>query len=541
MAETGSSTTRRKTTTRRVASKRSTNGKLKSFNPRTGEVMREISTTPVGDVAEIVAQARKVQPEWAAIPPAGRGRYLREVAHNIYDRMDDVIETVSAEAGKSRHEAFLFEVMAAINLITYMSRLGDKALRPEKVGRLAGPLLYGSRSRIEWRPFGVVGAITPWNYPITNCLLAFLGALVAGNTVVVKPSEVTPACGALVGELFDPLPSGVFSIIQGGGDVGAALVDAPCDKISFIGSAPTGRLICAAAAKHLTPVVMELGGQDAAIICDDADLDVASSGVVWGSFFNAGQTCCSVERVFVDDSVADEFEQLVTQKASQIELGAGENEMGSLTFSKQLDIVQRHVNDAVKKGARVLVGGPEAAIKNEKGTLWYPPTVLADVGTDMDVVKEETFGPVVTITRVRDEEEAVWRSNDEGVNLTASVWTKSKDKGTTIIKQLRAGALGVNDHGVLPGFAWAPWGGAGESGYGRLNGVIGIREMAIPTHVAEALSPTMKKMIWYPYNREQESLLKGMAKLMGARGIGAKIEGIGEVLGNLPKVIKTRL
>ena len=541
MAEPRTSTPRKKTTTRRVASKRTGNGMLKSFNPRTGEVMREIATTPVGDVSEIVAQARKVQPEWAAIPPAGRGRYLREVAHNIYDRMDDIIETVSAESGKSRHEAFLFEVMAAINLITYMSWLGDKALRPEKVGRIAGPLLYGSRSRIEWRPFGVVGAITPWNYPITNCLLAFVGALMAGNTVVVKPSEVTPACGALVGELFDPLPSGVFTIIQGGGDVGAALVDAPCDKIAFIGSAATGRRICEAAAKHLTPVVMELGGQDAAIVCDDADLEVASSGVVWGSFFNAGQTCCSVERVFVHESIADDFERLVTEKAGKIELGAGENEMGALTFSKQLGIVERHVNDAVKKGARVLVGGPDAAIKNQKGTLWYPPTVLADVGTEMDVVKEETFGPVVTITRVHDEDEAVRRSNEEGVNLTASVWTKDRSKGTNILKRLRAGALGMNDHGVLPGFAWAPWGGAGESGYGRLNGVIGIREMTIPTHIAEALSPTMKKMIWYPYNREQESMLKGMAKLMAARGIGAKFEGLQAVLGNLPKVIKTRL
>jgi acyl-CoA reductase-like NAD-dependent aldehyde dehydrogenase len=541
MAETGTSKPRKRTTTRRVASKKTTNGTLKSFNPRTGEVMREIATTPVGDVKEIVAQARKVQPEWAAIPPGGRGRFLREVAHNIYDRMDDIVELVAAEAGKSQHEALMFEGVAAINLIVYMSTLGEKALRPEKVGRIVGPLLYGSRSRVEWRPYGVVGAITPWNYPITNCLLAFLGALIAGNTVVVKPSEVTPACGELVGELFDPLPSGVFTIIQGGGDVGAALVDAPCDKIAFIGSAPTGRKICEAAAKHLTPVVMELGGQDAAIVCADADLDVASSGIVWGSFFNAGQTCCSVERVFVNERVADEFERMVVEKASRIELGASDTEMGSLTFSKQLEIVERHVDDAVKKGARVLVGGPDAGIKNTKGTLWYAPTVLTDVGTDMDVVNEETFGPVVTITRVPDDDDAVRRTNEEGVNLTASVWTKDKTKATSMLKRLRAGALGANDHGVLPGYAWAPWGGAGESGFGRLNGVIGIREMAIPTHIAEAVSASMKKPIWYPYDEAQEALLKGIAKLMGARGVATKLEGLGAVVGNFPKVLKSRL
>ncbi|HET7481989.1 MAG TPA: aldehyde dehydrogenase family protein [Actinomycetota bacterium] len=539
MAETG--TTRKKTTRRRVASKKTQNGTLKSFNPRTGEVMREIATTPVGDVKEIVAQARKVQSEWAAIDPAGRGRYLREVAHNMYDRLDDISAVVSAEAGKSRHEAFLFDGIGAINLITYMSRLADKALRPEKVGRIAGPLLYGSRSHIEWRPYGVVGAITPWNYPITNCLLSFIGALLAGNTVVVKPSEVTPASGELVGELFDPLPSGVFTIIQGGGEVGAALVDAPCDKIAFIGSAPTGRKICEAAAKHLTPVVMELGGQDAAVVCDDADLEVASSGIVWGSFFNAGQTCCSVERVFVNERIADDFERMVVEKASRIELGAGDQEMGSLTFAKQLDIVTRHVDDAISKGARVLVGGPDAGIENKNGTLWYAPTVLSNVTTDMDVVNEETFGPVVTITRVQDDDEAIRRSNEEGVNLTASVWTKDRRKADTILKQLRAGALGANDHGVLPGYAWAPWGGAGESGFGRLNGVIGIREMAIPTHVAHALSPSMKKPIWYPYDRSQEVVLRGIAKVMAARDWGTKLEGIGEVVANFPKVLKSRL
>ena len=530
-------------TKKRTSRKRSngSNGTLKSFNPRTGEILGEVATIPPEEVKEVVARARKVQPEWADIPPEGRAQMLREVRYQVYERMDDLVETVSQEAGKSRHEALLFEVFGALSLLNYMEKIAAKALRPEKVGRIAGPVLFGTSSRIEWRPFGVVGAITPWNYPVTNCLLAFTGALLAGNTVVVKPSEVTPRSGQLVGELFDSLPPGVITFIQGGGDVGAALVDAPCDKISFIGSPATGKRICEAAAKHLTPVVMELGGQDAAIVCEDADIDVATSGIVWGSFFNAGQTCCSVERVFVADSIADEFEERFLEKAGRVRLGEGDAEMGSLTFPRQLEVVERHVEDAVKKGARLLQGGPDAGIKNVNGTLWYAPTVLTDVTDEMDVVKEESFGPVVTITRVHDEEEAVRRVNEEGVNLTASVWTKSRKRADSLLSRLHAGAMGSNDHGVLPGMAWAPWGGAGESGFGRLNGIVGIREMTVPTHVAHSLNPKMKKLHWYPYNEDQTKVLKGIGAVLGGRTIGTKIDGVKDVLGHLAKTMKSRL
>lgn len=534
----------RSTTTKRAqkpSNGTQTPSTLKSINPRTGEVMAEIPTTPAAEVKEVVAQARKVQPEWAAMGPEGRARAMREVRYRLYDHLDELVDVVSAESGKSKREALLLEGFAALNLMSYMERVGPKALKPKKVGRVAGPILFGSSSHIEWRPFGVVGAITPWNYPVTNCLLAFVGALHAGNAVVVKPSEVTPACGELVKLIFDSLPSGVFSVIQGGGDVGAALVDAPCDKISFIGSAPTGRRIMEAAAKHLTPTVMELGGQDAAIVCADADIDVASSGLVWGSFFNAGQTCCSVERVFVVDAVADEFEQRFLEKARQVRLGEGDSEMGSLTFPRQLEIVERHVADAIEKGATVLNGGPDAGIKNENGTLWYAPTVLCNVNTDMDVVKEESFGPIVTITRVRDEEEAIRRANEEGVNLTASVWTKDRKRANRVLGRVRAGAMASNDHGVLPGMAWAPWGGAGESGFGRLNGILGVQEFAIPTHVAHSVAPKMKKLHWYPNDGAQEKVLRGIARVVGERKLPAKLPGVKSVLGGLSKAMKSRL
>ena len=513
---------------------------LKSFNPRTGQVIGEIPSVSPADVQEAVEHARKVAPEWAAIAPAGRARILKQIRHRIYEMQDEIVETVSAECGKPRAEALILDVYPAVQMLLYLERNLEKFLKPEHPGR-GWDLIMGMSTRVEWRPFGVVGCITPWNYPITNCFLAVAPPLFAGNAVVIKPSEVTPACGELVRRILEPLPSGVATVVQGGGDIGAALVDAPCDKISFIGSPPTGRRICEAAAKHLTPVVMELGGLDSAIVCDDADLDKASSGIVWGSFFNAGQTCCSIERAFVVESVADEFESKLLAKLATVKNEkSSTTEVGSLTFPRQLNIVTDHVNDAVSKGAKLLAGGPDAGVENEGGSLWFAPTVLGDVNTEMDVATQESFGPVLTITRVRDADEAIRRANEEGVNLTASVWTKSSSNGEVIAGKLKAGGVAINDHGVLPGLPYAPWGGVGESGFGRLNGKYGLREFVAPVTVARNSTPKLPRLWWYPYTDEQASLFKGLISVMGAPSMAKKAEGMKQIVGNISKVLKSR-
>lgn len=516
------------------------NGKLRSINPRTGEVLAEIPANSPGEIADIVANARKVAPEWAAIPPEGRARILREVRYRIHDKMDEIVDIVSTESGKPGVEALNHDVLPPALMLLYFERITARTLRPEKVGRLIGPLLAGSSSRIEWRPFGVVGCITPWNYPILNCFLAFIPALFAGNVVVIKPSEVTPRCGEVIRDLLEPLPAGVATVIQGGGDVGAALVDAPCDKISFIGSPPTGRKICDAAAKHLTPVVMELGGKDAAIVCDDADLETTSSGILWAAFANAGQTCCSIERTYVVDSVADSFNEKLLGKLGRIKQGDG-GEIGPLTFARQLEIVQRHVSDAVGKGAKVLAGGAEAGVRNKDGSLWYAPTVLTDVKEDMDVAREETFGPVLTITRVGDEEEAVRRANEDGVNLTASVWTTDAGKARRIAARLRSGSVSINTHMEGAGIPWSPWGGAGESGFGRLNGKQGLREFTIPVHVQENATPKLRRLWWYPYDDAQEKVVRALAETITAPKLGAKAKALGAALKNLRKALKSKI
>jgi len=510
---------------------------LKSYNPRTGEVVAEIPAVAPGEVRDVVAQARKVAPEWAAIDPRGRVGILSEVRHRIYDRLDDIVETVAAECGKPRAEALAHDVLPVVMMFAYLERITPKTFKPEKGSRLLG-VLAGAYSQVEWRPFGVVGCITPWNYPITNCFLAVATPLFAGNAVVIKPSEVTPRCGELVRDLLEPLPAGVATLIQGGGDVGAALVDAPCDKISFVGSPATGRRICEAAAKHLTPVVMELGGKDAALVCSDADVDFTSSGLVWGSFFNAGQTCCSIERAYVVDSVADEFTSQLLEKLDQVKQG---EEVGSLTFSRQLEVVERHVDDAVAKGAEVLAGGPGAGRQNENGSLWYAPTVLGNVTPDMDVIKEETFGPVLSITRVRDEEEAVRRANEDGVNLTASIWSKDRVKAERLGAKLKAGTVTVNFHAETVAAPWAPWGGVGESGFGRLNGRYGLREFAVPVNVARNALPALRRVWWYPYDEPSNETLRGIIDVIAAPTFATKAKGLGKLAANAGRALKNKL
>jgi acyl-CoA reductase-like NAD-dependent aldehyde dehydrogenase len=397
----------------------------------------------------------------------------------------------------------------------------------------------GNASRIEWRPFGVVGCITPWNYPFYLSFMAITAPLLAGNSVVLKPSEMTPGVGERIREVLAPLPSGVATVVQGAGPVGAALVDAPCDKICFIGSGATGRRIAEAAAKHLTPVVMELGGQDAAIVCDDADLEVASSGVLWGAFLNSGQTCCAIERVYVADRIADGFEARLVEKMHRVRAGQG-GDIGPLTVPRQLETVQRHVEDAVSKGARVLAGGPSEGDGHDGG-LWFRPTIIEGRSEEMDLFREETFGPVLPIVRVRDDDEAVRRANEEGFNLTASVWTRDKRKADRLAGRLRAGSVTINDHASSSAAPWGLWGGVGESGYGRLQGELGLREFTVPVHVTTNVMPGLKRPWWYPYDEETTGTLRSFAELIGAPGLGQKTKALRAVLRNARTALKNKI
>jgi acyl-CoA reductase-like NAD-dependent aldehyde dehydrogenase len=510
---------------------------LRSLDPKTGEVVFEVPSATPEQVREAVARAREAQPAWAALGVRRRADIVRSVGHQLHARMDEFVRTISAETGKPEAEALSHDMLASLLTFAYMSRIAPKALRTRTTGPLVAPLL-GFHSTIEWRPFGVVGCISPWNYPVFLAFISVVPALLAGNAVVLKPSEVTPGSGELIREILDVLPEGVASVVQGGGDVGAALVDAPCDKICFVGSTATGRKIGAAAAQHLTPLVMELGGQDAAIVCEDADLDVATSGILWGAFVNTGQTCAAIERVYVQESVAERFKEQLVAKLRTLP----EESLGPLSIGRQLDIVERHVADAVERGAKVLEGGPDGDRNGHDRGLWYAPTVLEGRSKDMAVFTEETFGPVLPIVSVKDDEEAIRRANEEGYNLTASVWTGDRRRGKAIAARLRSGTVSVNEHGVTSaGAPWGLWGGVGESGYGRLHGELGLREFAVPVHVATTMLPKMKKLWWYPYDQATTAALRGVADLVGSQGLGAKVKALRTIVPNALKAIRDKI
>jgi succinate-semialdehyde dehydrogenase/glutarate-semialdehyde dehydrogenase len=538
MAET--KTTRKKTTRR--STKKTGPVSLKSFNPRTGEVMREIPANSPAEVLDIVAGARKVAPEWGAIPVEGRVRMLREVRHNIYRLQDRLVDIISKETGKTAFESLSLDVMGSLIMFYSFEKIAARALSTKRFGIFDPPFLpkalFGLDSRVEYRPLGVVGCITPWNYPLWNTFAASMPALFAGNAIVIKPSEVTPGVGEMLKEIFEPLPSAVVNIVQGGGDIGAALVDAQCDKISFIGSPATGRKICEAAAKHLTPVVMELGGADSAIVLDDANIDYVTSGTLFSAFFNAGQTCASLERIYVSDKIADEFRDAFAAKLKQVN---EEDQIGSLTFKPQLETVTRHVEDALSKGATLVGGGPDLGKDNSDGSLWFPATALENVTEDMEVLTNESFGPLVTISRFSDDDEAIQRANNEAVNLTASVWSKDVKRAERVGSQLRAGVISINNHGVNAGAAWAPWGGVGESGFGRLNGEWGLREFTVPTHVGRPMMGQLKQPFWYPYDEPSKKTILGVNKLLGSSNTGERVQGFIEALSNMGKSMKNKL
>ncbi len=340
----------------------------------------------------------------------------------------------------------------------------------------------------------------------------------AGNTVVLKPSEVTPFSGRLVGDLFREagLPAGVFTVVEGDGETGAALVDAGVDKVSFTGSVRTGRKVGETCGRNLVPCTLELGGKDPMVVCADADVARAAGGAVFGAFMNAGQFCCSTERVYVVDSIADEFTRQVLEKTKALKLGRdGEFDIGPMIWPRQLETIERHVADALARGAKVLTGGRRAT---QIGDLFYEPTVLVDVTHDMAIMREETFGPILPIVRVPDEEEALRLANDTTYGLAANVWTRDEAKAVCLAKRLCAGSVCVNETAITYGAIEAPFGGRKTSGVGQVNGETGLRGYCFAQPIILDRFQLKEEHVWYPYTADKaRTLQKVMSWLWGTR------------------------
>jgi succinate-semialdehyde dehydrogenase/glutarate-semialdehyde dehydrogenase len=479
------------------------------------EITRAAPAPPEASAEDVVRaaveRARKAQAAWGALPVRERVRRMRRLRGVLVRRMDYVIDVIREETGKPAVEALGHEVMIIAGLIKAYEKRAPRVLRPKRVG--TGILVNKGGTKL-YEPYGVVGIISPWNFPFSMPGIPMVGALFAGNAVVIKPSEVTPRTGALLAELArEAIPDhpDLVQVVQGRGDVGAALVKAGVQKIAFIGSPSTGRKILAGAAETLTPVVMELGANDVSIVCEDADLERAAAGIVWGAMSNAGQVCMSVERALVPECVYDRFADAVRREVEALRVGsgAGEYDVGRLIFPPQRDIIQRTVDDAAAHGARVVTGG---RVQNEIGPV-YAPTLILDATPEMAVNTAETFGPVLPLVRVRDEDEAVRIANAGPYGLNASVWTSSKSRGRRIARRLQAGMVMVNDVLINFGIPELPYGGVKQSGFGRMMGDEGLLEFSQVKAVADTRVALKRELFWFPYRPKQLALLKRLTKL----------------------------
>jgi succinate-semialdehyde dehydrogenase/glutarate-semialdehyde dehydrogenase len=490
-----------------------TRRKLQLRSPIDLQVIGEIECATAEDVRAAVERARKAQPEWAALSFEQRAKVVYRFIDRFIERQDEIIELVTKETGKARSEAISMEVFAPMAAATYYAKRAKKFLKPRK-RRIAGLLGLAKQLRVAYVPLGVAGIITPWNGPVALAVNPIVQALMAGNTVVLKPSEVTPFSSQLVAEIFAQagLPENVLQVIVGDGETGAALCEAGVDKISFTGSVATGRKVAASCGQQLIPCTLELGGKDAMIVCSDADIDRAASGAVIGSCMNTGQYCCGTERIYVVDEHYDEFVDKVVGKAKALRQGtSGEFDVGAIFWDKQLEIVERHVEDAKARGAKVLVGGRR---NPDLDGLYYEPTVLVDVDHDMDVMKHETFGPVISIMRVADEEEAIRLANDSDYGLNGNVWTRDKEKGFQIAQRIETGAVCVNDMALTYGVPEAPFGGRKQSGVGQVNGKKGIRAYCHELPVLIDRRGGKEVQGGYPYTRKAEDVTIKVVKFL---------------------------
>jgi len=447
-------------------------GRIASLNPATGEVLRELECASEAEVFQAVDRARAAQPAWAERGLRHRISQVREFQARLYAKKSEVAAAITREAGKPLAEALVTEVLVVLDAARFLIDNAWSLLRDEPVphGNLVTKLKRGWLVR---EPHGVIGIISPWNYPFSIPATETLAALVAGNAVVLKPSELTPLVGLELASLLHSagVPEDAFQVVIGEGPAGAALLRSPIDKLVFTGSVTTGKRIAAGAAERLLPVVLELGGKDPMLVLDDADIDVASSAAVWGAFVNAGQACLSVERCYVHRRLYESFASACAEKTKRLRVGNGlasNTDVGPMIRERQVRIVEAHVEDARSRGARVLAGGTRLP---ELGANFYAPSVLADVTHEMRIMREETFGPVLPVMAVENDDQAIALANDSEYGLAGSVWTDDPERGLTIARRARVGTFGVNLY--VPDIG-APWGGRKASGMGSVYGPEGL-------------------------------------------------------------------
>ncbi len=509
-------------------------GQLESFNPATGELIGAVETLKPEEVQAVVDDVAEVQPFWAQLSLADRGRYLRKAADVLVDEIDEIADLLTREQGKPITESYTMEIVPTIDVLHWCAEAGPKILADESI-RMGQAVFLSKKAKFSYQPLGVVGVIAPWNYPWSIPFDEVAMALMAGNGVVLKPASLTPLLGERIRETFEKagLPEGLVRVVHGGGAVGGALCESSARKIFFTGSVEVGRKVGEICASRLKGSVLELGGKDPQIVCADADLPNAISGCVWGGFANAGQTCSGIERTYVVADVADRFVEGVVRRASELTVGdplEWETEIGPMVSEDQFNVVTELVDDALEAGAERVTGGPRE-VPGFTGR-FIAPTVLTGVEDDMRIMKEEIFGPVVPIIVVDSEEEALRRANDSNFGLGASVWTKDRAKGERMARRIESGMVWINDHSYTHGACQCSWGGVKESGLGRSHSKFGFYE-CVDVQLVSWEPGVTRDFWWQPYDRTLGQAVRASARLLYGRN-GQRLRALRE--GGLPLV-----
>jgi acyl-CoA reductase-like NAD-dependent aldehyde dehydrogenase len=492
---------------------------LESFSPATGELIGSVPTLDPSEVQAVVDDVAEVQPFWAQLPLSDRARYMRRTAQVLIDNLDEITTLLTREQGKPRAESYAMELIPTIDALHWIANKGPEILSDERVRDV--PIFVRQKSHnFTYEPLGVVGVIAPWNYPWSIPFGEVAIALMCGNGVVLKPASLTPLIGEKIRWAFERagLPEGIVRTIHGGGKVGGALVESSAAKIFFTGSVEVGRNVGIACAERMKGSVLELGGKDAMVVLSDANLANAIDGCNWGGFANAGQTCSGIERVYVMSDVADRFVAGVVERAESLRVGDPldpDVEIGPMVSEEQYDLVKELVDDAVENGATMRCGGPVSVEGYENGR-FYAPTILTDVTPDMRIMREEIFGPVVPITVVESEEEAIRLANDSEFGLGASVWTTDRDKAERIARRIESGMVWLNDHMYSHGVCSCAWGGVKDSGLGRSHSKFGFYECVNIKQVA--WEPSLwRNLWWHPYDTSNPRGLHAAAQIIYGR------------------------
>ena len=494
-------------------------GQLESFSPATGERLGAVATTPPDEVQAVVDSVAAVQPFWSQLTLEDRARYLERTAQVLIDEGDEIRDLIVQEQGKPRNEAFAMEVLPTIDALTWIARAGLEVLADEKIP-MPQVFLKTKHSAFTYEPLGVIGVISPWNYPWSIPFGEVAMALMAGNGVVLKPASLTPLIGERIAAAFNRagVPEGLVRVVHGPG-TGSALVRSSVAKVFFTGSVETGRGVGEECARRLKGSVLELGGKDAMLVLADANLDHAVAGALWGGFANAGQTCSGIERVYVMREVAERFIEEVVAGAQRLRVGdplRWDTEIGPMVSPEQFEIVRDLVDDAVTAGANQLCGGPVDSPPGLEAGSFYAPAVLTDVTHEMRIMREEIFGPVLPIVVVESEDEALALANDSQFGLGASVWTSDRYKGERVARELEAGMVWINDHMFSHGACQCSWGGVKESGLGRTHSKFGLYECVnIKLRVWEPSA--VKDPWWHPYDETLGRALRQAATILYGR------------------------